>query len=454
MQAVVADARGRPGAVPVAVPAVVLEPAQRLGIGWQLEDGAGRAVEILAARRMAGAFKPGAQDGRIGRRQLGRLAPGGGSQLEGQRIGVLLRALHGGGQCGALGLGLLLVTGSHLDHRFLAPQLQVQGHQQAAGQQAAKVRHIGHALLPQKMLRQLKAHPHRQHHQRGPGGVVEVEGQHVEKADAAHAVEHHIHGHQPGNRARRTQPIAARAGIEQTGKQRGADTGGQVETQVEPGAQRHLQRKTEQKQKHHIAQQVAGAAVQKDGGQRLQGLQAGTGFIAHRPAGGKWLGLQRCKAGAGGLPFGMQRIACLDHLAGQQLAAKTAFLLHQQVDLAVVLVFLQPLHHAHHLRLDAAVRVAALCVEVLHKGRHLDRRQRRMRIGFGGPLCRPLLTPLPDPEYQAVDRNQQHRHPGRRLPGGLVFQRDGDEHGAYCAVALRRQAAAPGTAGRSVGFLR
>src|SRR3712207_7348154 len=43
-----------------------------------------------------------------------------------------------------------------------------------------------------------------------------------------------------------------------------------------------FQGEAEQEQKHHIAQQMAGAAMQKDGSEGLQGLPAGAILIADR----------------------------------------------------------------------------------------------------------------------------------------------------------------------------
>lgn len=98
---------------------------------------------------------------------------------------------HGLGQRPGGGLGLLFFV----DRRSNGLQSHIDPHQQAARQQTAKVGHIGNLLATQQMLQQLHAHPDRQHDQGRPARVVEVEQQHVEEADAPHAVHHRIHGH-------------------------------------------------------------------------------------------------------------------------------------------------------------------------------------------------------------------------------------------------------------------
>ena len=305
--------------------------------------------------------------------------------------------------------------------------------------------HIGHLLAAQQMLQQLHAHPDRQHDQGRPARVVEVEQQHVEEADAPHAVHHRIHGHEGRNRTRCPQAVTAHAGIEHQREQRGADAADHVEGQIGEGPQSQLQGEAEQEQKHHIAQQMAGAAMQKDGGEGLQGLPAGAILIAHGPALGKAAArLVGREGGTCSLPLRMAWVAGGDDLAVQQALAEFLLLPQQRIELGIGLVLIELSHGLQRVLVKTLAALGGLLLKIGQERWQLQRWQSGLGILPGRFFHGMFLGRLPAPEDHAVDDDEQHRHPGRGAPGRLVLKRNRNKHGglvrgsgsASCSWAL------------------
>ena len=370
MHGVHAHARRGFGTLAVGSVTAQLQLALRISTCGQLENQAGSTMKILAAGVMASTLEPGLENLQIFGRQPRRFTPGRGGTPKIQCIGKALGARHGIGQRFGRGACQFIF----IDRCLYRLQTHIDPHQHGTRQQPAKVGHIGHLLATPEMLQQLHTHPHWQHDERWPGGVVEIEQQHVEKADTPHAVHHRIHGHQRRNRARCTQAITPHACIKNESKQRGSHTANQIKRQIGESAQCQFQCEAKQEQKHHIAQQVAGAAMQKNGGKRLQRLPARAGLIAHGPALGKtatWL--QRRKLLACRLPLGMSGVAGCDDLPILQLLAKLLFLPHQRIKLTIGLVLEKRLGRLHRIALIACTALCHLLLEVVQKQRQLNR---------------------------------------------------------------------------------
>jgi hypothetical protein len=357
-------------------------------------------------------------------RQAGRAAPCGRRALEVQRVAVAAGAgdglLQGPDGCG------LLRRRRALRRHVHAAQPHVERHGQRARQQPAEVRHVGHAAPAHEVLHQLERHPHRQHDQRGPARVVEVEEHHVEEADAPHAVHHRVHAHQRRHRARGPQTVAAHAGVERQREERRPHAPQQVEAQVGPGPQRHLQREAEEEQEHHVADQVPRAAVQEGGRERLHGLPPRAAFVAHGPALGERRGLLRREGLARSLPARIGLVARADDLPGQQALAERAFVPHEAVQLGMGTLAVQALRGLGECPVAPVAPGPGL--QVLDERRQLQPGQRRGGVARRGALHGRLFSFLPAPVDEALHGDEQHRHPRRRAPGGLVLERYGDEH--------------------------
>ena len=151
---------------------------------------------------------------------------------------------------------------------------------------------------------QLLAHPQRQNPQRRCAEVAKQWSQPVEEVDPPQAVDAQVHAHQAGDRPRGAD-TGLPGRLEYPPEQVRGHTADQVEAEKHPAAQGYLQGKAEDKQEHHIAQQVIAAAVQEHRPKQALpgelGRHEAKAIIADAIAG-------RFGGGAGGLPGGIGQI--------------------------------------------------------------------------------------------------------------------------------------------------